>query len=145
VGGWGAIRSENLLKLLRFEPIKVSRLSTQVMMLTKRILPPLLAVFALSAQDGIKKVTLAEANAAVTMKTAPEYPAIGRQLKIEGKVELEAVVAENGMVEKVNIVSGNPVLTKPAAEAVKHWKFTPFADGGKPCKAIAPLSISFKL
>jgi protein TonB len=115
------------------------------MMFTKRILPPLLAVFALSAQDGIKKVTLAEANAAVTSKTAPEYPAIGRQLKIEGRVELEAVVAENGMVEKVNIVSGNPVLTKPAAEAVKHWKFTPFADGGKPCKAIAPLSISFKL
>jgi periplasmic protein TonB len=115
------------------------------MMLTKRILPPLLAVFALSAQDGIKKVTLAEANAAVASKTPPEYPAIGRQLKIEGKVELEAVVSENGLVEKVNIVSGNPVLTKAAVEAVKHWKFAPFADGGKPCKAIAPLSISFKL
>ncbi|MGA7235596.1 MAG: energy transducer TonB [Bryobacteraceae bacterium] len=114
-------------------------------MLSKRILVPLLAAFALSAQDGIKKVTLAEANAAITSKTAPEYPQMGRQLKIEGKVELEAVIAENGTVEKVNIVSGNPVLTKPAVEAVKHWKFTPFADAGKPCKALAPLSINFKL
>jgi periplasmic protein TonB len=111
----------------------------------KLILLPLFAAFALFAQDGIKKVTLAEANAAISSKTPPEYPAIGKQLKIEGKVELEAVVAENGAVEKVNIVSGNPILTKPAAEAVRHWKFIPFADGGKPCKAIAPLSISFKL
>ncbi len=43
---------------------------------------------------------------------------MGRQLKIEGKVELEAVVSENGTVEKVNIVSGNPVLTKPAVESL---------------------------
>jgi periplasmic protein TonB len=111
----------------------------------KCILLPLLAAFVLSAQDDVKKVTLAEANAAVTSKTPPEYPALGRQLKLEGKVELEALVAENGTVEKVNIVSGNPVLTKPAAEAVKHWKFVPFSEGGKPCKALAPLSISFKL
>ncbi len=115
-------------------------------MFTKKLtILPLLAAFALCAQDAMKKVTLAEANAAVTSKVPPDYPPLGRQLKIEGKVELEAVVAENGTVEKVNIVSGNPVLTKPAAEAVKHWKFVPFADGGKPCKALAPLSISFKL
>jgi protein TonB len=115
-------------------------------MSTKKLfLLPLVAAFALSAQDGMKKVTLAEATAAISSKTAPEYPPLGRQLKLEGKVELEAVVAENGTVEKVNIVSGNPVLTKPAAEAVKRWKFSPFSDGGKPCKAIAPVSISFKL
>lgn len=104
-----------------------------------------LAACALFAQEGVKKVTLAEANAAIATKTPPEYPPLGRQLKIEGKVDLEAVVAENGTVEKVNILSGNPVLTKPAVEAVKHWKFTPFAEDGKPCKALAPLSISFKL
>jgi TonB family protein len=115
------------------------------MSINRLILLPLFAAFALSAQDGVKKVTLAEANSALASKTAPEYPALGRQLKIEGKVELEAVVAENGTVEKVNIMSGNPVLTKPAAEAVKHWKFVPFVDGGKPCKALAPLSITFKL
>ena len=115
-------------------------------MFTKKlVILPLMAVFALCAQDAIKKVTLAEANAAVASKVPPEYPPLGKQLKIEGKVELEAVVAENGAVEKVTIVSGNPVLTKPAVEAVKHWKFVPFEDGGKPCKALAPLSINFKL
>ena len=96
-------------------------------------------------QDAPKRISAPEATAAITSKVPPDYPPVARQLKIEGKVELEAVVAENGAVEKVSIVSGNPVLTKPAVEAVKRWKFVPFEDGGKPCKALAPLSINFKL
>ena len=75
----------------------------------------------------------------------PEYPVIARQLKIEGAVELEAIVAENGVVEKVNIVSGNPVLTRPASDAVKKWKFAPFTSDGKPVKAAVPVSLSFKM
>src|ERR1700722_525903 len=116
-------------------------------MKSKKMIFALLPIAAWMAfgQDEPKRVTLPQAMAAITSKTAPEYPPFGRQLKIEGKVELEAVVAENGTVEKVNIVSGNPILTKPASEAVKKWKFTPFTDGGKPCKALAPLSITFKL
>jgi protein TonB len=113
--------------------------------LTKPILLSLLAMGALCAQEEPRKVSLAEANAAVAAKTPPEYPALGKQLKIEGKVELEALVGENGAVEKVSVVSGNPVLTRAAAEAVKHWKFVPFTEAGKPCKALAPLTINFKL
>jgi protein TonB len=106
----------------------------------------ILAIFSTiaSAQD-LKKLTRVEAmNAAVT-KIQPEYPTLAKQLKVQGSVELEAVVAENGTVEAVNIVSGNPVLTKPASEALKHWKFTPFQVEGKPAKALVPVSIIFKL
>ena len=40
------------------------------------------------------------------------------------------MVAESGAVEKVTIISGNPVLTRPSSEALKKWKFAPFtADG----------------
>ena len=60
-------------------------------------------------------------------------------------MELEAVVTESGAVEKVNIVSGNPVLTRPAADAVKRWKFTPFTSDGKPVKALVPVALNFKL
>ena len=66
------------------------------------------------------------------------------QLKIEGSVELEVLVGKSGAVEKVSIVSGNPVLTRPAAEAVKKWKFTPFTADGKVVKALVPISMSFK-
>ena len=97
------------------------------------------------AQEATKKVTKAEGLNAVTTKVPPEYPAIAKQLKIEGAVELEAIVTESGVVEKVNIVSGNPVLTRPASDAVKKWKFAPFTSDGKPVKAVVPVSLSFKM
>jgi protein TonB len=97
------------------------------------------------AQDAPKKVSKAEGLNAVTTKVAPDYPVIAKQLKIEGAVELEAIVAENGTVEKVNIVSGNPVLTRPAVEAVKKWKYAPFTSEGKAVKAAVPVSVNFKM
>ena len=97
------------------------------------------------AEDAPKKITKAEGLNAVTSKVPPEYPPIARQLKIEGAVELEAVVSENGTVEKVNIVSGNPVLTRPAMDAVRKWKYAPFTAEGKAIKALVPISLSFKM
>jgi protein TonB len=97
------------------------------------------------AQEEPKKVSKSEGLNAVTSKVAPVYPPVARQLKIEGAVELEALVTESGTVEKVNIVSGNPVLTRPATEAVKKWKFAPFTSEGKAVKALVQVSLSFKL
>ncbi len=97
------------------------------------------------AQEGAKKLTRPEALSAAVSKAQPDYPAIARQLKIQGDVELEAVVSETGTVEKVNIVSGNPVLTRPASDALKRWKFTPAQADGKPVKALAPVVFTFHL
>ena len=112
----------------------------------------LIAVVAMSvsmlgalAQEAPKKVSNSEASSAALTKVAPEYPSVARQLKIQGSVELEAVVTESGAVEKVTIVSGNPVLTKSAADALKKWKFSPFRQDGKPVKVVAQVTISFKL
>jgi protein TonB len=96
-----------------------------------------LAIGGLSyGQDAPKKVTKSEGLNNATSKVQPEYPPMARQLKIEGPVELEDIVTESGAVEKVNIVSGNPVLTRPTVEAVKKWKFAPFTADGKAIKAV---------
>jgi protein TonB len=90
-----------------------------------------------------KKVTMSEAMSAVVTKVPPEYPALAKQLKIFGAVELDVLIAENGAVESVTPISGNPVLTKPAAEALKKWKFKPFQEDGSPVKAQAAVKINF--
>ena len=97
------------------------------------------------AQDAPKKITRSEALGAVTSKAPPDYPSLARQLKIQGAVELDVLVSESGDVVKVDIVSGNPVLTAPAVQAVKRWKFKPFQEDGKAIKVIAPLLLDFKL
>lgn len=96
-------------------------------------------------QGGPKKLTRSEALSSVVSRIPPEYPSIARQLRLEGVVELEVLVAESGAVEQVNIISGNPVLTKPAAEAAKKWKFAPSQEAGKAVKALAPISVTFHL
>jgi protein TonB len=112
-----------------------------------RAIPALMLVsmFPVFAQEIRKKASRSEADSSVLSKVQPEYPAIARQLKIQGVVELEAVVAESGNVEKVIIVSGNPVLTKPAVEALKKWKFKPFTVDANAVTAQVPVSMSFKL
>jgi protein TonB len=96
-------------------------------------------------QGAPKKLTRAEALSAATSKVEPAFPPIATQLKIEGKVELEALVAEGGTVEEVSILSGNAVLTKAGADALKKWKFTPFVADGKPVKALAPVTFTFRI
>src|SRR6266567_3228499 len=93
-----------------------------------------LAILAILTMDGVaqeaKKLSRSEALAAVLLKVQPEYPSLAKQLKVHGVAELEAVISEDGTVEKVNILSGNPILTKPAVEALKKWKFKPVSADG---------------
>jgi protein TonB len=95
------------------------------------------------AADEGKRLTRAEALGAVTEKYQPAYPALAKQLKVSGTVDLEAIVSETGIVEKVNVISGNLILTKAGAEALIKWKFRPVLADGKPVKAIAPVQFSF--
>jgi periplasmic protein TonB len=90
-----------------------------------------------------KKVSKQEAMSAAVTKVQPVYPPVARQLNIEGGVELEAAINEDGTVDQVKIVSGNPVLTKPSVEALKKWKFKPFTEDGKAVQAIATFHFTF--
>lgn len=98
-----------------------------------------------NSQGEVKKVSKGDALTAVTYKTQPQYPPIARQLRVEGTVALEATISEEGKVEKVDIVSGSPMLTRTAADALKAWRFKPFLEDGKPVKVQAPVSFEFKL
>jgi periplasmic protein TonB len=97
------------------------------------------------AQDAGMHVSTGDAMKAATSKVQPAYPSMAKQLRLEGAVEVEAHITEEGTVDAVKPLTGNAVLMGAALEAMKHWKFTPFTDGGKPVKAVAPISFTFKL
>jgi TonB family protein len=97
------------------------------------------------AQDAILNVSKSDAMRAATSKVAPTYPPMARQLGMQGDVEVEAKITEAGNVESVKPLTGNPVLLNAAVAAAKQWKFTPFTNDGKPTKAMAPITFTFKL
>lgn len=102
-----------------------------------------LAVVSAVAADPPLRLSESDAKKAATEKPAPEYPLMARQLKVAGKVALEALIATDGRVEEVRIVSGTPILTRSAADALKKWRFKPFHQDGKPVEALAPISFEF--
>lgn len=112
-------------------------------LIRKAVAGCILAVSLAAAADPQLRIAEPEAKKAAIEKPAPAYPLTARQLKITGDVHLEAIVAADGTVEDVRILTGNAVLTKPAVEAVRKWRFQPFEAAGKPARAIVSLSFEF--
>lgn len=102
------------------------------------------AASALFASDAVK-VAKAAAEAAIASRTTPAYPPIAKQMRIEGAVELRAIVNNSGAVQSVQVVTGNPILAKAAVDALNKWRFNSSKIEGNPELWTADFTVSFKL
>lgn len=84
-----------------------------------------------------------EAKKAIVQKVQPTYPPIARQMNLSGRVMVDITVAADGSVEKVDVVSGNPILAGAAVSAGKRWKFNPFQVDGKATEAVVRIAFDF--
>jgi periplasmic protein TonB len=75
----------------------------------------------------------------------PRYPPAAKKAGVEGVVVVEATVTADGTVEKVKVISGPPLLTAAATEAVSHWKYEPTYLNGQPVPVILTARITFSL
>lgn len=105
----------------------------------------LLAAHAQDQPDKSVKVTEKELRKAATTKIEPEYPAVARQIRLTGDVELEVSVDPSGSIEKVQVLRGNELLVGASQLAIKRWKFTPFRLDGQVVRAIGPIRFSFQM
>jgi len=78
-------------------------------------------------------------------KVAPTYPRNALFMHIEGAVELVATISKTGDISHVAVVSGDPQLTRAAADAVKQWKYKPYMLNGQPVEIQTHVTINFKL
>ncbi|HEV2198556.1 MAG TPA: energy transducer TonB [Bryobacteraceae bacterium] len=108
-------------------------------------LPLIAGLFAASVMGADMRVGSDDAMKAAVQKTQPIYPPIARQMHVAGRVEVEVIIAADGTVADVKVVTGNSLLTPAVVEAVKKWKFTPFTANGEPTKAVAALGFDFKI
>jgi protein TonB len=78
-------------------------------------------------------------------KDLPAYPETARRMKIEGKVDVDAQVDEQGKVVTATAINGHVLLQDAAVEAVKKWKFKPAALNGKNVPSSSRVSVVFRL
>jgi protein TonB len=75
----------------------------------------------------------------------PIYPDIARQARVQGSVVIECIIAPDGRVDEVQVVSGHPLLQEAALDAVRQWRYTPSLLNGVPVPVIMTVTVNFIL
>jgi protein TonB len=83
--------------------------------------------------------------AKIIKKVVPQYPVLARQARISGTVKLMGIIAKDGTVQKLQVISGHPLLQKAALDAVSQWRYQPTILNGQPVEVIAPIDVIFTL
>jgi TonB family protein len=79
-------------------------------------------------------------------KRPPEYPALARRLRLEGRVSLRLLVDERGKVTVVETIAGDPngVLSGAAERAAREWTFRPARKDDVPVKVWIVEHLAFR-
>jgi len=85
----------------------------------------------------------AEGN--IIYRVQPSYPPIARQARVQGTVELRAIISKAGTIENLVVVSGHPMLVKSAIEAVRQWRYRPYLLNNEPIEVETEITVNFVL
>jgi protein TonB len=84
-------------------------------------------------------------EAKIIRRVMPVYPQLARQMRLSGTVRLEGVIARDGRVVNLQVISGHPMLVASAVEAVRQWIYRPTLLNGQAVEVIAPIDVRFIL
>ena len=85
----------------------------------------------------------AEGN--IIYRVQPSYPPIARLARVQGTVELRAIISKAGTIENLIAVSGSPMLLKSAIEAVRQWRYRPYLLNNEPIEVETEITVNFVL
>lgn len=81
----------------------------------------------------------------LTNRVAPTYPSQPPGESVEGKVVLEAIIAADGRIKELRVLSGHPTLVAATVAAVQEWRYQPTLLDGEPAEVIATITVIFRL
>jgi protein TonB len=78
-------------------------------------------------------------------KVNPTYPPLAKSARIQGSVVLQAVIGKDGSIQNLHAISGHPMLTPAAIDAVKQWRYKPYFLNGEPVEVDTQITVNFTL
>ena len=81
----------------------------------------------------------------LTSSPHPPYPELAQRVGIQGIVKLQVRVLQDGRVEVLKLLQGEPVLADAAISTVKQWRGKPAWVNGKPVEVISTVTFNFQL
>jgi protein TonB len=95
--------------------------------------------------DQVVRLTSVLTQGRALRKVQPPYPAIARQARVQGSVQVQISISETGEVTSVTLLSGHPLLREVALQAARQWLFIPTELNGRPVRAIGVITFNFTL
>ncbi len=91
-------------------------------------------------------IRIGEGVAAARLLEAPalEYPERAKAAQIQGDVKLQIRIGKDGHVVVAELISGHPLLTRPAMDAVSRYVYKPTMLGGKPVDVLTTVTVKFQ-
>jgi TonB family protein len=75
----------------------------------------------------------------------PTYPPDAKEARIQGVVRLSAIIGKDGAIQKLEVISGHPLLVPSALEAVQQWRYQPTLLNGQPVEVITQIDVNYTL
>jgi len=91
------------------------------------------------------RVSMGVSQGLLIQKVQPTYPPLARQARIQGSVVLQAEISKNGTIENLRVISGHPMLTQAAIDAVRQWRYKPYFLNGEPVEVETQVTVNFTL
>jgi periplasmic protein TonB len=97
-----------------------------------------------------KKITRIHQGAVVTAsmvksRVQPKYPQEAKDKGISGAVKMHAIIARDGTVSQIEVISGDALLASAAADAVRQWKYRVTYLNGEPVEVDSTIDLIFAL
>jgi len=93
----------------------------------------------------MRRLRVSELAAAYLIhKVEPIYPHMAVVTHTQGDVKLHAIIAKDGTIESLSVISGHPMLVPAAVDAVKQWRYRPYILNGEPVEVETFVTVSFK-
>jgi protein TonB len=103
------------------------------------------AINARRAPQETLRISQGVSQGLILKRVQPVYPEQARQMRVEGKVELQANISKSGSITGVKQLSGDPLLGRAATDAVRQWKYKPYFLNGEPIEIQTQITVIFKL
>jgi len=84
-------------------------------------------------------------QALLVVRIEPQYPALAKQIRLEGTVQLRAIIATDGTVRSLEILSGHPWLAQAARAAIVRWRYRPTLLRGEPVEVETLITVNFRM
>jgi TonB family protein len=78
-------------------------------------------------------------------RVEPVYPFLPKSLHREGRVELRAMIATDGRIKSLEVVSGDTMFIQSALSAVQEWRYQPTLLNGEPVEVDTYITVIYTL